>query len=98
MKFEPAVYEHVAKLIGKTPWEVSRSGKRRKKGKLEIEYLRTNIKRMMYASFKNQDYFIGSGVVEAGCKTVVGKLWIEASEGLALTCEIGEGEGKGKGK
>jgi uroporphyrinogen decarboxylase len=25
MKFEPAVYEHAAKLIGETPWEVSRS-------------------------------------------------------------------------
>ncbi|MBL7016394.1 MAG: hypothetical protein ISR84_02430 [Kiritimatiellales bacterium] len=25
MKFEPAIYEHAAKLIGKTPWEVSRS-------------------------------------------------------------------------
>ncbi len=25
MKFLPAVYEHAAKLIGKTPWEVSRS-------------------------------------------------------------------------
>lgn len=25
MKFEPAVYEHAAKLIGKSPWEVSRS-------------------------------------------------------------------------
>jgi uroporphyrinogen decarboxylase len=25
MKFEPAVYEHAAKLIGKTPWEASRS-------------------------------------------------------------------------
>ena len=27
MKFEPAIYEHAAKLIGKTPWEVSRSKK-----------------------------------------------------------------------
>lgn len=26
MRFEPAVYEHAAKLIGKTPWEASRSG------------------------------------------------------------------------
>ncbi|MFA5687583.1 MAG: uroporphyrinogen decarboxylase family protein [Kiritimatiellales bacterium] len=26
MKFEPAVYEHAARLIGKTPWDVSRSG------------------------------------------------------------------------
>ena len=25
MKFEPAIYEHAARLIGKTPWEVSRS-------------------------------------------------------------------------
>ena len=25
MKFEPAIYEHAAKLIGKSPWEVSRS-------------------------------------------------------------------------
>lgn len=50
-----------------------RSGKRRKNAKREIEYLRSNAKRMMYATFKNEDYFIGSGVVEAGCKTVVGK-------------------------
>ena len=25
MKFIPAVYEHAAKVIGKTPWEVSRN-------------------------------------------------------------------------
>jgi uroporphyrinogen decarboxylase len=25
MKFEPAIYEHAAKLLGKTPWEVSRN-------------------------------------------------------------------------
>jgi len=25
MKFEPAIYEHAARLIGKTPWEASRS-------------------------------------------------------------------------
>lgn len=49
------------------------SGRRRKNAKREIEYLRSNAKRMMYATFKSADYFIGSGVVEAGCKTVVGK-------------------------
>lgn len=54
---------------GKLP----RSGPRRKTAKREIEYLRSNAKRMMYATFKSKDYFIGSGVVEAGCKTVVGK-------------------------
>ena len=25
MKFEPATYEHAARLIGMTPWKVSRS-------------------------------------------------------------------------
>jgi len=55
--------------LGKLP----RSGKRRKAAKREIEYLRSNAKRMMYATFKSEDYFIGSGVIEAGCKTVVGK-------------------------
>ena len=28
---------------------------------------------MQYASFRKKGYFVGSGVVEAGCKTVVGK-------------------------
>jgi hypothetical protein len=28
---------------------------------------------MSYATFRSQGLFIGSGVVEAGCKTVVGK-------------------------
>lgn len=28
MKFEPAIYEHAAKIIGRTPWEVSRSQER----------------------------------------------------------------------
>ena len=38
-----------------------------------MEYFRSNAERMMYASFRKEGYFIGSGVVEAGCKTVVGK-------------------------
>jgi len=27
---------------------------------------------MQYGTFRNKGYFIGSGVIEAGCKTVVG--------------------------
>lgn len=65
--------DQVLRIVKDAESKLPRSGKRRKKGKLEIEYLRTNAKRMMYATFKKQDYFIGSGVVEAGCKTVVGK-------------------------
>ena len=38
----------------------------------EIEYFQTNKDRMRYAEFRRQGLFVGSGVVEAGCKTVVG--------------------------
>ncbi len=31
------------------------------------------MRRMRYATFKENGLFIGSGVIEAGCKTVVGK-------------------------
>jgi hypothetical protein len=39
----------------------------------EIHYLEENRERMRYAAFREQGLFVGSGVVEAGCKTVIGK-------------------------
>ena len=48
-------------------------GPRRKTAVCEMGYFTRNAERMMYASFRKDGYFIGSGVVEAGCKTVVGK-------------------------
>ncbi len=39
----------------------------------QIGYLENNLERMSYGTFRKAGYFIGSGVVEAGCKTVVGK-------------------------
>jgi hypothetical protein len=35
-------------------------------------YFETNAARMRYAQFRRQGLFVGSGVVEAGCKTIVG--------------------------
>jgi hypothetical protein len=37
-----------------------------------LHYFATNVKRMQYGTFRKAGYFIGSGVVEAGCKTVIG--------------------------
>lgn len=37
-----------------------------------IEYFQTNAERMRYARFRSQGLFVGSGVVEAGCKTIIG--------------------------
>ncbi|HUD83194.1 MAG TPA: ISKra4 family transposase [Candidatus Saccharimonadales bacterium] len=44
--------------------------------KAEVEealgYFARNVARMQYGTFRAAGYFIGSGVVEAGCKTVIG--------------------------
>lgn len=39
----------------------------------ELEYFRSNRARMDYQAFRQQGLFIGSGVVEAGCKRIVGQ-------------------------
>jgi len=39
----------------------------------EIGYFEHNKSRMLYGRFREQGFFLGSGVVEAGCKTVVGR-------------------------
>jgi hypothetical protein len=38
----------------------------------ELGYFQRNIERMQYGTFRKKGFFIGSGVVEAGCKTVIG--------------------------
>jgi hypothetical protein len=39
----------------------------------EIGYFEKNKKRMRYADFRKRGLFVGSGVLEAGCRTVVGQ-------------------------
>jgi hypothetical protein len=39
---------------------------------IEADYLEKNAARMRYPKFRRQHLFVGSGVIEAGCKTVVG--------------------------
>lgn len=38
----------------------------------EIHYFQSNAERMRYDEFRRQGLFVGSGVIEAGCKTIVG--------------------------
>jgi len=61
----------------------------------DLGYFVRNVKRMQYGTFRAKGYFIGSGVVEAGCKTVIGgrckqsgMFWSEsgAENILALRC------------
>lgn len=38
----------------------------------ELHYFIHNAQRMLYGTYRRAGYFIGSGVIEAGCKTVIG--------------------------
>jgi len=61
----------------------------------ELTYFVNNTARMQYGTFRRQGFFIGSGVIEAGCKAVIGTrckqsgmFWSEpgAENILALRC------------
>ena len=61
----------------------------------ELGYFASNIARMQYGTFRAKGFFIGSGVIEAGCKTVIGArckqsgmFWSQpgAENVLALRC------------
>lgn len=61
----------------------------------ELGYFVRNVPRMKYGTFRRLGFFIGSGVIEAGCKTVIGSrckqsgmFWGEpgAQNILALRC------------
>jgi len=38
----------------------------------EADYFRRNARRMRYPKFRRQHLFVGTGVIEAGCKTLIG--------------------------
>ena len=40
--------------------------------RIEADYFHRNALRMRYPKFRRQHLFVGSGVIEAGCKTVIG--------------------------
>ena len=61
----------------------------------EIAYLQNNEKRMRYDYFRHEGLFVGSGVIEAGCKSVIGQRFKQSGMGwtvrganaiLALRC------------
>ena len=40
--------------------------------RIEADYFEKNAERMRYPTFRAQHLFVGSGVIEAGCKTIIG--------------------------
>ncbi len=65
--------DRIDNVIAKAQSALPPEPARREIAEKELAYLRKNRHRMLYATFRSRGYFIGSGVVEAGCKTVVAK-------------------------
>jgi len=61
------------KIIERVERLLPARGERRKQAIKEIAYFKGNASRMRYGEYRRQGLFVGSGVVEAGCKTIISK-------------------------
>ena len=62
----------VEKIIGEAERDLPADEPRGQKARRQIAYLDKNKEHMRYAEFRRQGLFVGSGVIEAGCKSVIG--------------------------
>jgi hypothetical protein len=62
----------IEKLVGAIRAIHSTNPEVAEKIRIEADYFETNAQRMRYPKFRRQHLFVGSGVIEAGCKTVIG--------------------------
>lgn len=65
--------DKVAEVIAQAKKDLPKGPTAQKLARQQIAYLERNQKRMAYRTYRQAGYFIGSGVVEAACKTVVGQ-------------------------
>jgi len=63
----------VEKIMGEAERSVRGDGPRSQKARGQIAYLAKNKEHMRYAAFRREGLFVGSGVVEAGCRSVIGQ-------------------------
>lgn len=63
----------IAKLVASRQSIQTPDAELAKKINNEADYFATNAARMDYPKFRKQHLFVGSGVIEAGCKTVLGQ-------------------------
>jgi hypothetical protein len=62
----------IEKLVGALRSIETANPQMAKKIRTEADYFERNAERMCYPKFRRQHLFVGSGVIEAGCKTVIG--------------------------
>ena len=61
----------IEKLVGALRAIKSENAEIAEKVRTEADYFERNRERMRYPKFRRQHLFVGSGVIEAGCKTVI---------------------------
>jgi hypothetical protein len=61
----------IERLVGALRATTSDNPEVTEKIRTEADYLERNAERMRYPKFRRQHLFVGSGVIEAGCKTVI---------------------------
>lgn len=61
--------EHLVRALRNTPTDTAAQ---QEALRLEANYFEGHAERMRYAEFRRQDLFVGSGVVEAGCRALIG--------------------------
>jgi hypothetical protein len=64
---------NIEQLIAKVQSQTPRSATRAKQIRKSLAYFNTNKDQMRYGLFRRKQLFVGSGVVEAGCRTVIGQ-------------------------
>lgn len=62
----------IKKLVGALRAIHTTNAEVAEKIRIEADYFERNAERMRYPKFRRQHLFVGSGVIEAGCKTVIG--------------------------
>ena len=65
--------DKIAQVIAQAKTDLPSQTAARKLARQQIAYFERNQSKMLYQTFRQAGYFIGSGVVEAGCKVVVGQ-------------------------
>lgn len=63
----------IARLVRKVGKYLPASVKSKKAMLKQLGYFQKNAPQMCYAEYREKKFFVGSGVVEAGCRTVIGE-------------------------
>jgi len=63
----------IGRLIRQASKQLPASAKSKKSMLKQLRYFANNAPQMRYAEYREKKFFVGSGVVEAGCRTVIGE-------------------------